>query len=153
MNELAGLDTNPNLKPIENDRFLVDVEALRGEIRKLAAEDPDRVYEPQQNLGCYYARDRHGIGREHGCIVGQAIFRLIPEMEPTEDGATFTLPGYPSYDQVEYNGIAWNSKKDYMTYPVEFPEDEWIEWVQFYQDRGNSWSEAVETADQRHGYS
>ena len=98
------------------------------EIRKLAEEQPDFVYE--SNGRCQYTSGNNCCG----CGVGQAILRLDPSkrfiLEMIDGG------GEKSFSSIASVFILSN--------------DVYIKWIssfQRYQDHNNTWKDSVELAD------
>lgn len=102
-------------------------------IRLLAKARPDFVYQPESNGhfagACYYVRDGKG-----SCIVGQALLELglidpsleeSPERNRLDAGALLPILGIELTDE----------------------QKRWISDVQYWQDRRESWSTAIELAD------
>ncbi len=108
----------------------IDMEA---EVRRLAAEYPDAVYQsftkPDGTSRCFYDRGEVTNGPpELGCIMGQAALNVAPDF--------------------------WDNELQHGTEEVSIGElvDFWdnadfLTFVQDNQDKGNTWSAAVAAAD------
>ena len=112
----------------------VDATELRRKIEELVDESPDFVYEPPTGPGgtCFYT---HADGTP-GCLVGRALHALglvIPWGVPENSFDTATglyALGYITGDRAD---AAWASS------------------VQFYQDKGHTWAEALEMGNDGFG--
>lgn len=116
------------------------------EIKKLAAEMPDFVYvaDPEHKIGstgCSYIYGGCNKYPEHcGCIVGQALKRLgIDVAEQHEDA--------PASLVLRYLGLSDRVGRFVHGANTMLRHSRWISVVQRQQDKGSSWSEAVEAAD------
>lgn len=104
---------------------LTDIQA---EIRRLADEQPDHVYE-RYGQSCVYVAD-DGEGNLVGsCIVGRALVNLGVEPE------TLTFYIVPTADTL------------LTSVDLVGPEVSWIQDVQSEQDYGITWSKAIAYAD------
>lgn len=107
----------------------VTADQIIAEVRRLAAERPDYVYEkPPGSTFCLY---RHEDGSP-GCIFGQALDNLGVGL----DEHTYGTIGIVLFDL----GVA---KTDQQA--------NWMTSVQHYQDNGRPWAEAVAKADEENG--
>lgn len=105
------------------------------EIRRLAAESPDYIYQSRNDVCVYVEQDEAGklVG---SCIVGKALVGL---------GADPEALNYPSQ---EVKG-AWAI----LRYSDGTPQQQnWIDWVQGRQDSGHTWSQSVADADEAYGF-
>lgn len=94
------------------------------EVRRLAAESPDCVYESPDG-DCHYQRGECSNGSV-GCIWGQALRRWGIIDESRERAAVL----------VSRYGAGLSDQ-----------QHEWVHAVQEFQDRGESWGDAVKAAD------
>lgn len=108
----------------------VNVPDLISEIRKLASEHPDNVYEKTDGLLCSYSRGTCTDG-SRGCIFGQAFKRLGIDIPRKFDDRTIhgLLDGHNLGSTDELN---------------------WCNAVQLKQDTGWTWSNAVSYADRNY---
>ncbi len=106
------------------------IDQLIDEVRKLANEKPDFVYErPIASGPCSYTKSK--TSETEGCIFGQAIFRLQPELK--------------SY----LCDCGINTLIQLLEIKASKQEIIWCCRVQGYQDRANSWKLAIEFADEK----
>lgn len=115
------------------------LEDIQAEIRRLAAEKPDYVYQSPHgpNGACMYTEiDSDTDKRVGSCIVGQALINLGVSAE-----AMKTHEGESALSVISGNGeLMW-----YEAPPVM----RWISNVQHGQDNGRAWAAAVERADEK----
>lgn len=103
------------------------VEAVIDEVRNLANQRPDHVYQREADTAmCRYRHDD-----EPGCIMGHALANLAPNYRPRE--------GYGIRDVLVEAGLT-----------VEYQQRCWLGEVQSNQDSGDPWGEAVRKADARY---
>ena len=111
------------------------------EVRKIAAERPDFVYGKQGLISpdtcSYFGRD---VGDESGspCIIGQALKNLGVDtslLKQAEDECDDNM-GIASALDVKHIELAYTDR-----------EALWLSHVQRKQDNGETWAEAVESAD------
>lgn len=107
------------------DLALVDVVA---EIRRLAGESPDYVYQRQ---GCVYVEEDDAGNLVGSCIVGKALVNLGVEPQALHYEVPSRIPGAAAL----------------LRRPVDDLERRWIDEVQYSQDFGYAWSESVANAD------
>lgn len=102
--------------------------------RKVAAANPDFVYEPVKAIGggsrCMYVRDG-----KPSCIIGHSA------LEAGLIDPSFENNSYNDLDVMALLGHLGISK-------VEHADRVWLEAVQEAQDTGQTWREAIESADQ-----
>lgn len=121
------------------------VEEVKNEVLKLAKYNPDAVYKGDDGGGCYYCRgevkdSKTGDVIGEGCIVGQALINLRPE-----------LRRYLSLPAVENNSISdvltgcinklYNANVPYSKFAKE---KSLLINIQHFQDKGETWGVAVE---------
>lgn len=110
-------------------------EQLEAEVRRLAGERPDFIYNRTTggfwngNAACVY----NATEDREGCIFGQALTRLG---RPVPEGL----------EHVSIRAILEHASNMYLT----TAQGKWTQAVQGSQDTGLSWSEAVERADRIH---
>jgi len=120
---------------------LITASDLIREVRAIASERPDFHYTYQEGAGldCSYVGVEIGNRTGEGCIVGQALARLDFDMG--------------SVAEWESNGGSCGTTVfqliDAYAIPHSREEANWLVWVQRRQDIGDSWAEAVETANKR----
>lgn len=118
--------------PRMSERALITEEQLQDAIRAQAAEMPDFRYTTDSgSMTCYYYADDNN---PRGCIVGAALVSLgVP---------TAILP-----DLVGWAGHLTNRRflADLLT--EEAITSQWVQVVQWAQDRGKTWGEAVAAAE------
>ena len=121
-------------------------------VRKAATMWPDRRYAKPVSPGvhhteegearyrmwpmsnrCEYHKDRFGVGRDHACIVGAALYDMGFD------------PGTKIEEATDASGFIGVFGIQYADEPAE--EGLWLNRVQFHQDNGMRWSDAVATAD------
>ena len=118
---------DPNWTPFWTNEA-VTTKALRAEVEKLAAEQPDRTAKCKYT---YY--DQSGNPLVPGCIVGQAIYNLTGKFVPTE------MEGSCTENEWVYKlGGGLDLDAD-----LQFSRK-----VQFYQDGGQTWGEALTRAEE-----
>lgn len=111
------------------------------EVRRLASEQPDFVYSKQEganpNEDCSYFGCQLGNTTGQACIVGQALASLNVDMSGLKRR------------EVEGIGMAIGSALDEGVVDIPYTEEEqaWLGNVQYHQDRGESWAQAVAMAD------
>jgi hypothetical protein len=102
------------------------------EVRTLAAERPDHVYERGSQTFCTYAPN-HPMGAPEACLIGQALARL----------------GVPVSTLVCQKGTAGVLIYDMTgSHPMRADICGWLDRVQAEQDDSVPWAEAVALADQ-----
>lgn len=99
------------------------------EIRKVAAEQPDFIYNEGGLAECMYTKNTDGS--PGGCIVGRALMRLGVEEE----------------DLVESDGQFASRVLSDLGISGDRFVMLWIAEVQEVQDGGKTWAEAVQSAD------
>lgn len=117
---------------INKAEFTID--QLMNEVRSLAEQNPDFIYDGGGR--CFYTKSIHS--EECGCIIGQAILRLQPNLRPyleyIEKGLIPNVCGLlTSHFEIDY----YQNKK----------KIDWLACVQSSQDKGICWQNAVHTAD------
>ena len=103
------------------------VEQVNTELRRLAKETPNFIYNPSGNGFCHYTKG-HKDGPEcNGCIFGQALQNLgVPKTEfPTQQTPIYNL---------------WQNLTGTK------PPESWSD-VQSAQDKGGTWGEAIKELD------
>jgi hypothetical protein len=112
----------------------VTADQIITEVRRIAAENPDFRYRDHLNGGekCFYNETEDG---EPACIMGQALANLGHAVDPV-------------YEQ---KGVEHVLIHQFGLHPG-YQQGMWLTEVQISQDRGATWAEAVETADQRFGH-
>ncbi len=102
---------------------MIKVSEIIREVKRLAAESPDNVYNPN-GAGCSYTLGDNTNG-SRGCIVGQALKALGVDLAALREGIIeVCLNRIPHESDVD-NGILW------------------LAGVQGCQDSRNPWGEAV----------
>ena len=110
------------------------------EVHRLAEEQPDFVYSDQEGAGedeCSYFGCAIGNTAGQACIVGQALANLnvdMTDMKRKEDS------GYGM-------AIATALEEGVVDIPYTEREAKWLGDVQYHQDRGDTWAQAVALAD------
>ncbi len=111
------------------------VDQLIDEVKRLAQENPDFVYQKFPGKvrpiagNCYYTKSANDLNK--GCIFGQAILNLQPDLKD------FLLE---VDNRTDSNGIGQVLKD------LGFPRLTWCIDVQSNQDHGYCWKKAVELA-------
>lgn len=117
---------------------MINVTDLVNKVRALAAENPDLVYPSVGPTGrCYYLTS----GRPNdvpGCIMGQALIALDPELRPVLERA--------DEDQDLIRGILDKTLGSKVVQDNSLDVD-WLALVQAKQDKAMSWGKAVAYAD------
>lgn len=99
------------------------------EIRKVAAEQPDFIYNDGSLDECLYTENADGS--PGGCIVGRALMRLdVEEEDLVENDGQYASRVLSELD-ISGNSLVMH----------------WIDEVQRVQDGGKTWAEAVQSAD------
>lgn len=108
--------------------------ALIAEVRRLADEYPDAIYD---NDLCFYTCGKVTNGpKEEGCIFGQVLRKVCPNID---------LSKFEDCDNSDYcDNIEEVLRKINLN---SYPLDKWCETVQYQQDQKKTWSEAVRLAD------
>lgn len=113
------------------------IDQIIEQVRRLATEYPDTVY-PQPEPGkCLYTVGACGSGS--GCIVGQAIIAVKPDLAETLAHIDELTPNKPVHSLVGRLEIKCTQEKL-----------SWLGKVQRKQDDGKRWHEAVEAADEEY---
>lgn len=115
--------------------FDVDLTALEAEVRRLAADDPNRV------VDCKYTFTTEDGAVEPLCIFGHALVALgvpVRDLVPWDD-ASFNAPGVANQITDVVPAIA----------PAVVGEDSWFSKVQEIQDADQPWGDAVRWADDK----
>lgn len=108
---------------------------VRAEVERIAAERPDFVYAPPMELGtCVYARP----DGSPDCIVGHAFAALgvLAEVAAFEDGDG-------NEESIWVLGASMFGWDESRYSDLDF---DWLTVVQYNQDNGTSWGEAVAIA-------
>jgi hypothetical protein len=111
---------------------------LVAEIRRIAAESPNYVYQQVQRDGrsaCEYV-EYAGDQLIGSCIVGRALVNLGVDPASLTFSNDFTPTAWGLLRDAGHNSLAG--------------EIDWIQSVQAGQDQGWAWGEAVQHADVRH---
>ena len=117
------------------------------EVRALAAEQPDFVYSAQPERAgydhqpeCSYLGAVQGEEGGKACIVGQALARLGVSRDDllAVEGRGASAAILEQLGERQYRGI-WSE------------QEQWLNMVQSHQDYGDTWSGAVESADETVG--
>lgn len=139
---LCGVETKPT-EPTESEYWdpeqeQISASVLANAIRKVAEENPDKVYvRPVAGSICYYTHTDNETGvKTPGCIVGQAIFRLIGKLVRQGD-----LSG--PVGNHHWTRVLETDPSDRMDSYLR----DWMAEVQRNQDAGASWLNAVRDAD------
>lgn len=115
---------------------MIKLNDLQKEVRRLAAEYPNAIY--QSLDGCYYNAGIVANGPDtEGCLLGQAIRNLDPEI--FED---IGMDGDDIASLIQYMDEHFDNSED-----KEGNIENWFSIVQGQQDNGETWSEAVKIAD------
>ncbi len=103
---------------------VVTADQIIAEVRRLAAESPDFVYQkPEFSPVCLY---KHGDGP--GCLFGQALSNLGIEVDENTRGTINNVLDRFDVDRTDRQRC-------------------WMSTAQRRQDHGSSWAEAVRQAD------
>ena len=117
------------------------LDRLVAEVRSLAADCPDVVYSPC-GVYCMYTKGEAGCGV--GCIVGQAILRLQPELREGLVRVDRRELGNTTAMQLMGSMRLWvGTESGKEAYRNAY----WLSRVQTSQDRGTQWGECIELAD------
>lgn len=103
------------------------IEELIGEVRRLTKENPDYIYNAPEHDGCSYISSKDDPHK--GCIFGQAMLNLDPDLHDTLDKFdTYGIP-YILRDVLNVSG----TDRQY----------DWCAMFQRKQDTGHMWGEAL----------
>jgi len=118
------------------------VEEIVREVRRLAAEKPDFIYEvPADTDRCLYVNPSAECG---SCIVGQAILNITPRKHKSHVYETLSY-----FDTKPVAMTADDAVRDLVNVSEKDEESlEWIDLVQRCQDNGLPWKLAVQRADE-----
>ncbi len=106
------------------------IDQLIQEVKTLAQEQPNFVYQSIPLKGCYYTK--FGASSGNGCLFGQAILRLQPELLPMLEAWDAREHGATGIQHLlKELGIDWS------------PRVAWCCLVQGAQDRECPWGKAV----------
>jgi len=117
---------------------------LEVEVRRLAAEQPDHVYDkdafPDRNIGasCKYTHTLEDGSKVPGCIVGQAIHNITGKLvdQSLHGGGVLDFGFMRGENTTDDNGYNhWS------------PLAKFLANVQSHQDNGETWGYAVNLAD------
>lgn len=110
-----------------------DLDRVVAEVRHIAAERPGHIYQPDPFIThCSYLTSRDEPGR--GCLIGQAFERIgVPR------GSLARCEGHSASAAVDQLDILHSTRRDLRML--------WLDRVQGEQDTGETWAEAVATAD------
>lgn len=118
------------------------IEQLIQKVRDLAEQNPDYVYEKIENdkfktvfclstsSSCSYLKSKNPGNEDKGCIFGQAILNLQPDLKP-ELETPFSISTILSHIGINGNDF----------------EKKWCAAVQAAQDSQYSWKDAINKAD------
>lgn len=124
----------------------LDLDALIAAVRKNAEENPDYVYASEGYGDCFYE-----INDAPSCLIGHGFFDLGFQVDVLKE---FDNPtAVPGKDNSSVGAVLEFHFGITGTDEYNEPEDDRVGWlytVQTYQDVGNSWAEAVATADERY---
>ena len=111
---------------------MLTLKALEQEVHRLAEENPDATYQGVGD-GCWYTTGT--AGGQVGCLIGQAIQVLDPQMYKR-------IADYEEEQEASLDVSELNPKL------VGFPEaSEWLRFVQYAQDDGHKWLDCIKWAD------
>lgn len=119
------------------DKAEFTAEQLVKEVKELAEQNPDFVYSGSDDGGgwCFYTKSIDS--QECGCIIGQGILKLQPNLRSYLQQAEAGL--IPDVSCLLINlGI---------NYLAESKRLSWLKSVQYSQDRGLSWGDSIHAAD------
>jgi hypothetical protein len=125
--------------------IMIVLKRLVQEIRKLAKENPDAIYEKTgANLGCFYTKGKinNCITAKSGCIVGQALVRIesrLSDLLSKIDELCDVISMNTSYTILNQLFDCENSSLS-----------DWIITVQKQQDQGCNWKSCILSADEEH---
>ena len=108
-------------------------------VREIAAEQPDFKYTDGDEVGsCAYGAPANRVGNDltQGCIIGRAFDRAGFEYHEIIELEIIECLGYMGLDS--------------STNPSD--EARWLYRVQFQQDTGETWGDAVAYADRQEGW-
>lgn len=117
--------------------------ALEFEVRRLAALQPDHVYDkeayPDRFIGasCKYTHTLDDGSKVPGCIVGQAIFNITGKLVKQEDHGGGVVDFAFMRTEYDRNDGTWSDRAKFLAN------------VQNHQDNGVPWARAVERADDK----
>ena len=118
---------------------LEELKLLVQEVRDIAQELPEYVYNQVPGLGCCYPPDE---GNPHGCIIGYALRRRgCTELEEGD----YAGKGSGMFINTALKLRAHSAGVDLS--PEMLLHVQWLQRVQQAQDRGVSWGVAVSDAD------
>lgn len=107
-------------------------------VRDIVKENPEVIYH-QEGGYCYYTKGKATNG-QCGCLIGQAIIKVYPELEEKLKQIDNELNTVPAADSL-------------IEYHLMFEESlgsMWLGYVQSQQDNGKTWEHAVEYTDRNY---
>lgn len=131
----------------------VTVESLHDEVVRIAAEQPEHIYESPNGGGCFYTHYSDEEPPKPGCIIGVAIFNLTGKLVKQDGSYPNELGG--GINTWEWRNILGADAEDEWCAPMHSdPKRElthkWLARVQQEQDFKETWSDAVAKADELH---
>jgi hypothetical protein len=96
------------------------------EIRKVAADNPDFIYQAPYGDACFYV-----FNGQPSCIVGRALWNLGFIDKTLEKGSDNSIRAHVFLDK---------------HFALDLYERDWIDRVQWHQDAKRTWGQAVEVA-------
>jgi hypothetical protein len=131
----------------------VSPEALEAEVRRLAAEQPERIYDytefadSRRGSRCKYTHTLEDDSKVPGCIVGVAIHNITGKLVDADSWTGGVL---------EFGFMRAKARLDEGEYRVWSPTALFLANVQAHQDNRATWGSAVEIAnnpaDERNWY-
>lgn len=107
---------------------MVTVPELEIKVRELAAKSPDNIYKPDESrqynqyVSCFYNEGKCSDG-SIGCIIGQAIKALDEEF----------------FEKIKKSVCGVSD--------IVYGKTKWLQSVQAFQDKGNTWGKCIELSD------
>lgn len=119
----------------------VDASVLEAHVRRLAALQPEHVYDkdeyPDRGTGsaCKYTHTLLDDSKVPGCIVGQAIFNITGKLVKQEDHGGGVLDFLFMQKEYDRSNGEWTDRAKFLAN------------VQTHQDNGVPWATAVARAE------
>ncbi|WP_280350411.1 hypothetical protein [Nocardia abscessus] len=114
----------------------IDVKAFVAAVRKRAADNPDKVYQPVEmdegGESCVYVERDHETGELVGsCLIGCALVDI----------------GVPA-ERLDYVQMSFSTLNSVAEFGIPVTVADWAQGAQIEQDRGTTWGESVKIADE-----
>lgn len=121
----------------------MDIKKVIAEVRRLATKYPNTVYQSTPVGKCYYTMGNTEYCSAQGCIIGQAIINIYPDLKEF----FILIDNLNKNGSLDFTTISALTPLLFGIFDSENKESLWLLRVQNKQDNQHTWSKAVESAD------